>query len=329
VPQRTCACPQCGARFVTAHPRKKWCSSECAAKGNRAAQSTKRYVRHEPRPCPGCGSTFTPPRSDSTYCSAPCRKQAEYVSAISRNAPRQCRYCRLEFTPSRSDKLFCSDTCLVRHRKNVPLARSCRTCNIDISDTAPRVRYCVLCQRERVREHRERNNTQRRVGPRPKTERACMACGDNFSSSSPRARACSNTCLEWTRKRPGVPRLLNRDCAGCARAFKARYASQLYCSTRCLWDTAKARRRAAVAGVGCEPVSRAAVLDRDRWVCQLCHRRIPKAHRHPHPLSASLDHIIPISRGGAHTPTNVQASHLRCNLSKNNRGGGEQLLLIG
>lgn len=29
-----------------------------------------------------------------------------------------------------------------------------------------------------------------------------------------------------------------------------------------------------------------------------------------------FDHIIPLSRGGRHEPSNVQVSHSRCNLSK-------------
>jgi len=46
-------------------------------------------------------------------------------------------------------------------------------------------------------------------------------------------------------------------------------------------------------------------------------------------MSASLDHIFPLSLGGDHVRENVHAAHLRCNISKNNRGGNEQLLLIG
>lgn len=33
-------------------------------------------------------------------------------------------------------------------------------------------------------------------------------------------------------------------------------------------------------------------------------------------MGASLDHIIPLSRGGHHTADNVQAAHLACNHRK-------------
>jgi 5-methylcytosine-specific restriction endonuclease McrA len=46
-------------------------------------------------------------------------------------------------------------------------------------------------------------------------------------------------------------------------------------------------------------------------------------------MGPSLDHIEPLSLGGKHVPENVQITHLACNMAKGNRGGGEQLLLIG
>jgi hypothetical protein len=83
-------------------------------------------------------------------------------------------------------------------------------------------------------------------------------------------------------------------------------------------------RRAFVADV-----SKAAILERDKWTCQLCGERIPRTARWPHPLSASMDHVIPLSLGGTHEPANVQSAHLGCNSTKGNRGGGEQLALLG
>lgn len=58
------------------------------------------------------------------------------------------------------------------------------------------------------------------------------------------------------------------------------------------------------------------IYERDGWSCQICGEPIPREARHPEPLSASLDHILPIAAGGGHRTDNVQASHLRCNLRK-------------
>lgn len=41
-----------------------------------------------------------------------------------------------------------------------------------------------------------------------------------------------------------------------------------------------------------------------------------KERRHPDPLCASIDHIVPLSQGGTNDLTNLQLAHLRCNLRK-------------
>lgn len=63
---------------------------------------------------------------------------------------------------------------------------------------------------------------------------------------------------------------------------------------------------------------RAKVLERDGFRCGLCGRGIDPKLPHPHPMSASLDHVIPVSRGGGHTVKNLQAAHLKCNMQKGN-----------
>ena len=97
---------------------------------------------------------------------------------------------------------------------------------------------------------------------------------------------------------------------------------------RRLWRKDRARRRAAERGAQAEDFTHEEIFDRDAWVCQLCRKRIGKTYRYPHPRSASLDHVVPLIDGGEHTRANVQAAHLACNLSKNARGGGEQLRLV-
>ena len=68
-----------------------------------------------------------------------------------------------------------------------------------------------------------------------------------------------------------------------------------------------------------EPIVRAVVLERDGWRCRLCGYAIDPALRAPHPGSATIDHVVPVARGGAHTYANVQAAHRFCNTSKGAR----------
>lgn len=79
------------------------------------------------------------------------------------------------------------------------------------------------------------------------------------------------------------------------------------------------RRRARKANLECEKFYDNEIYQRDNFVCQLCGEPIDMALRYPHPLSPSLDHIIPISKNGSHTRNNTQAAHLLCNVKKSNR----------
>ena len=61
------------------------------------------------------------------------------------------------------------------------------------------------------------------------------------------------------------------------------------------------------------------IYKRDNWICGICLKRVDKRLKYPHPMSKSLDHIIPLSKGGTHTEDNLQLSHLICNLRKGNK----------
>jgi len=91
----------------------------------------------------------------------------------------------------------------------------------------------------------------------------------------------------------------------------------------------KRRRRARKAGNGpVENIESSKIYNRDNWRCQICHKKVNEKLKWPHPNSASLDHVIPLSKGGSHTKQNVQLTHLKCNASIGDRGI-KQLRLFG
>jgi 5-methylcytosine-specific restriction endonuclease McrA len=89
------------------------------------------------------------------------------------------------------------------------------------------------------------------------------------------------------------------------------------------------RRRSAKRGGSAETVDRWIVGERDGWRCGICRKKVNPVLVWPHPMSQSLDHIEPLSRGGHHTYANTRIAHLRCNTARGASGGGEQLALIG
>lgn len=70
-----------------------------------------------------------------------------------------------------------------------------------------------------------------------------------------------------------------------------------------------ARRKARLLNCHTEPVDRAAIIARDKGVCGICGKKVS-------PKQIVLDHILPLARGGAHAPYNLQVAHARCNAIK-------------
>ncbi|RAO26486.1 hypothetical protein PSN13_06514 [Micromonospora saelicesensis] len=84
------------------------------------------------------------------------------------------------------------------------------------------------------------------------------------------------------------------------------------------YDWAKdAARRARLAGATVVDLfDRSEVFVRDQWVCQLCGLPTDVTASPFDPASPTVDHVVPLSKGGEHTLANTQCSHLGCNSSK-------------
>lgn len=108
------------------------------------------------------------------------------------------------------------------------------------------------------------------------------------------------------------------------RAYRIRYAEENRERARRLsteWQKAnhervienqrrqRARKRGAAVGE----------VDLDSlWTgnCGICGQSMDASLRRPDPMSKSIDHITPLSRGGAHEQSNLQWAHLVCNFRK-------------
>lgn len=82
------------------------------------------------------------------------------------------------------------------------------------------------------------------------------------------------------------------------------------------------RRRARLKNAPIiEKIDRLAIANRDGWRCHICGKKIKRT-------DLALDHLIPLSKGGPHTSSNLASAHLSCNAK---RGPGRipaQLLLF-
>jgi 5-methylcytosine-specific restriction endonuclease McrA len=89
------------------------------------------------------------------------------------------------------------------------------------------------------------------------------------------------------------------------------------------------RRSAREIAAFVEVVTVADVGERDGWRCHICGKKVDRNLRFPHPMSATRDHLIPISRGGLHEMRNVKLAHWKCNAARGVDRLPAQLRLIG
>lgn len=166
----------------------------------------------------------------------------------------------------------------------------------------------------------------------------CVGCGVAVTQH-PRARTikkwCSDTCRvnHWRARNPRsvaaqrerraarekvqtIERNADQSCSVCGKSFGSRWPRK-YCSDPCKFRAAHVARYARRKGARSEPYDLVDVLSDDR--CGICADGIDLSLSYPHPMSVSLDHIVPLSMGGDDLRENVQAAHLRCNQSKGGR----------
>lgn len=54
-------------------------------------------------------------------------------------------------------------------------------------------------------------------------------------------------------------------------------------------------------------------------ICAICGKPVDMSLKFPHPMSASVDHIIPWDKGGDCSIDNLQLAHMCCNRKKSNK----------
>lgn len=135
-----------------------------------------------------------------------------------------------------------------------------------------------------------------------------------------------------------------RICPCCEISFFSQYGSAVYCSEKCKRkakrerfkerDPEKYKERvkkyrnhgnrhiSRAKKYGCDyeyGITLAKVIAKDNNICQICGKpcdRTSKEWGSAGLLYPSIDHIVPLSRGGSHTWDNVQLAHLICNSYK-------------
>lgn len=85
------------------------------------------------------------------------------------------------------------------------------------------------------------------------------------------------------------------------------------------WTDMAMRRAKRLGATVVEPVDRLAVFARDGWTCYLCDTVLAPDADPFDLLSATVDHVRSLRRGGQHTMANVRCACLGCNSRKQDR----------
>lgn len=168
-----------------------------------------------------------------------------------------------------------------------------------------------------------------RPPPKPKRRTDCISCGVEFEVYRGQ-RCCSRICTNAARDQV-APTCLETDCLRPIRAKglcvyhwnkKARADGRMALPKWSEARKARSQLRVALKKTTARPgevIRMSEVAERDDWLCGICLLPVDPDLAHPDPGSASLDHVTPLSLGGAHRMENVQLSHLKCNVQKGAR----------
>ena len=162
-------------------------------------------------------------------------------------------------------------------------------------------------------------------------DRICARCGVDITHRDKRSRHCSPRCRD--RDYEGSVIGTTRHCRHCSAPFSPKRGTHVYCSTTCrnrsdvarnreAYNRRNSERRARERGAVIDNAStftRTDVFDRDGYICQLCFTPINWTLTGRHPMAPSLDHVVPLNKGGEHTLANTWTVHFACNASKSDR----------
>lgn len=156
---------------------------------------------------------------------------------------------------------------------------------------------------ERIKAERRAKNAEK-----PLNVVTCIRCSGQFESRQTAPKFCSQNCANKWRDVHNEARCTADECDRgvqakglCSMHWKrvAREAGKL---PNAPWNERRKanyqKRRALKLNLPADAVRPLDVYERDEWVCGLCSLPVDRELAYPDPSSASLDHILPLSKGG-------------------------------
>lgn len=205
--------------------------------------------------------------------------------------------------------------------RQVIMKNICKYCGLEYEAKTKRSMYCSKqCSRSADRD----NKRIKYVGKR---EQSCVICGANLPKY--KTRYCSRECLikggQIRKGKVQTTRKIIRYCVVCGKEFETWKGRKITCSVECSRKKKNIDRQYKGIVIDSD-ITLKKLAERDHNQCQICgffvnwnDYSFKDQFMICGNLYPSVDHVIPISKGGLHSWNNVQLAHRICNSKKNNK----------
>ena len=215
--------------------------------------------------------------------------------------------------------------------------RTCTVCKKEFERPKRKKDAARCCSREcgfkYIRDTRRERWLTENTGKQCFAEwRNCLYCESAFLCKVETVAYCSIPCGSKANTIAGVKCVdcgkkrehYSQRCAEC----KAQHARRMKRGevARRIRKAAKAKRRARKMDVIAAPVSLQDVLNAHGKKCHICGSKVDDSTTNQ-PLSATMDHVVPLALGGWHDLCNLRPAHHACNSLKGASYSG-QLMLV-
>lgn len=151
----------------------------------------------------------------------------------------------------------------------------------------------------------------------------CQYCGKEFETKRAGKKYCSSHCstIASKRRRKPLKEFYTAQCVVCGSSFETNRSNSKTCSDKCRKQLSSIERNGRykhlkVSGRFDQSVTLNNVYDRFSGICQICGKHLTFDCSCISDDYPSIDHIIPLSKGGSHEWKNVQLLCRKCNYTK-------------
>lgn len=206
---------------------------------------------------------------------------------------RKCTECSAEFAKANPGRfpLTCSEGCKKAREKRLRLEaksyqKTCKICSTEFTATNTRRMYCsIQCKSKQYGKYLKVRRAKAREERPDFVEQPCHYCNQPVWKLATRGGIVSHPICKDAARR-------DRNRQKNSKRRNYRYISQSKFME---------------------------ISIRDEWTCHLCGEQVDETLPRLAAKGASLDHVIPLSKGGTDDPENLKLAHFICNVRKGNK----------